>query len=85
MTYLATVGLRNVIVRNTLVLALSQASIYLIPLVTTPYVARVLGAEALGLYALGMTIVSFFGLFNGLGLPQAAVRFVAVFAVTSTI
>lgn len=46
------------------------------------YVARVLGAEALGIYALGMTIVGFFGLFNGLGLPQAAVRFVAAYSAT---
>lgn len=41
------------------------------------YLARVLGAENLGLYALGMTLIGFFGIFNGLGLPQAAVRFVA--------
>ena len=41
------------------------------------YVARVLGAGALGIYALGMTLVGFFGLFSGLGLPQAVVRFVA--------
>lgn len=46
------------------------------------YVARMLGAEALGIYALGMTIVGFFGLFNGLGLPQAAVRFVAAYSAT---
>lgn len=46
------------------------------------YVARVLGAGALGIYALGMTIVGFFGLFNGLGLPQAAVRFVASYSAT---
>lgn len=46
------------------------------------YLARVLGAEALGIYALGMTIVGFFGLFNGLGLPQAAVRFVASYSAT---
>jgi O-antigen/teichoic acid export membrane protein len=46
------------------------------------YLARVLGADALGIYALGMTIVSFFGLFNGLGLPQAAVRFVAAYSAT---
>jgi O-antigen/teichoic acid export membrane protein len=46
------------------------------------YLARVLGAEALGIYALGMTIVGFFGLFNGLGLPQAAVRFVAAYSAT---
>jgi O-antigen/teichoic acid export membrane protein len=46
------------------------------------YLARVLGAEALGIYALGMTIVGFFGVFNGLGLPQAAVRFVAAYSAT---
>jgi O-antigen/teichoic acid export membrane protein len=46
------------------------------------YLARVLGAEALGIYTLGMTFVGFFGLFNGLGLPQAAVRFVAAYSAT---
>ncbi len=43
------------------------------------YLARVLGAEALGIYALGMTIVGFLGVFSVLGLPQSAVRFVAVY------
>jgi O-antigen/teichoic acid export membrane protein len=37
----------------------------------------VLGAEALGIYALGMTLVGFLGVFNALGLPQSALRFVA--------
>jgi len=46
------------------------------------YAARILGAGALGIYALGMTLVGFFGLFNGLGLPQAAVRFVAAYCAT---
>jgi O-antigen/teichoic acid export membrane protein len=46
------------------------------------YVARKLGADALGIYALGMTIVGFLGIFNGLGLPQAATRFVAAYAAT---
>lgn len=46
------------------------------------YVARVLGADALGVYALGMTIVGFLGIFNGLGLPQAATRFVAAYSAT---
>jgi len=46
------------------------------------YLARVLGADALGIYTLGMTIVGFFGLLNGLGLPQAAVRFVAAYSAT---
>ncbi len=47
------------------------------------YVARVLGAAALGIYALGMTLVGLFGLFNGLGLPQTAVRFVAAYSATN--
>ncbi|HEY7353836.1 MAG TPA: flippase [Terriglobales bacterium] len=44
------------------------------------YLARELGAEALGLYALGMTIVGFLGVFNALGLPTAATRFVAAYS-----
>jgi O-antigen/teichoic acid export membrane protein len=43
------------------------------------YLAHVLGAEALGLYALGMTIIGFLGVINGLGLPDSAVRFVALY------
>lgn len=43
------------------------------------YVARVLGAEALGLHALGMTVVAFVGIFAALGLPKAAARFVSVY------
>jgi O-antigen/teichoic acid export membrane protein len=46
------------------------------------YLARVLGAENLGLYALGITLIGFIGIFNTLGLPQAAVRFVAEYQAT---
>jgi O-antigen/teichoic acid export membrane protein len=41
------------------------------------YLARVMGPEALGMFALGITLVGFLGVFNSLGLPQSAVRFVA--------
>ena len=47
------------------------------------YLARVLGAEALGIYALGMTVVGFAGIFACLGLPQAAARFVACWRMVS--
>jgi O-antigen/teichoic acid export membrane protein len=43
------------------------------------YLARVLGAENLGIYALGITLVGFLGIFNTLGLSQSAVRFVAAY------
>jgi O-antigen/teichoic acid export membrane protein len=41
------------------------------------YLARKLGAEALGIYTLGMTVVGFVGVFGGLGLTWAASRFPA--------
>ncbi len=44
------------------------------------YLARFLGANALGLYALGMTIVSFLGIINVFGIPESAVRFVAMYS-----
>lgn len=44
------------------------------------YLARRLGAEALGLYAMGISIVGFLGLFNAVGLPSAAARFVAEYS-----
>src|SRR3954451_21190573 len=47
------------------------------------YVARVLGAEQLGIYALGMTLVSLTQLIGCLGLNGAAARYVAVYKATS--
>lgn len=44
------------------------------------YLARVLGAEALGIYALGITLIGFVGVLNGLGLPDSAMRFVALYS-----
>jgi O-antigen/teichoic acid export membrane protein len=44
------------------------------------YLARALGPEALGIFALGITLVGFLGVFNTLGLPQSAVRFVASYS-----
>jgi len=45
------------------------------------YLSRKLGAEALGLYTLGMTVIGFLGLFNALGMPAAAARFVSAYSV----
>jgi O-antigen/teichoic acid export membrane protein len=49
------------------------------------YVARVLGSEQLGLYALGMTLVSLTQLVGVLGLPATAARYVAVYNGTGRI
>ena len=42
------------------------------------YLARVLHAEGLGIFALGMTITGLFGTFASLGLPQAAAHLAAL-------
>jgi O-antigen/teichoic acid export membrane protein len=46
------------------------------------YVARMLGASALGIYALGMTVTGLVGVFAAAGLPQSATRFVAAYSAT---
>ena len=46
------------------------------------YVARVLGAEQLGMYALGMTMVNFVQMAGMLGLHGTAPRFVSVYNAT---
>jgi O-antigen/teichoic acid export membrane protein len=46
------------------------------------YLARTLDARALGIYALGMTLVAFLSLFNSLGLPRSASRYVAAYCAT---
>ncbi|HVO59517.1 MAG TPA: oligosaccharide flippase family protein [Terriglobales bacterium] len=46
------------------------------------YVVHILGAELLGIYALGMTLVAFLQVLGVLGLPGAAARFVAVYNAT---
>lgn len=46
------------------------------------YVARKLGAESLGVYSLGMAVVSLLGLLGAMGLPTAAPRFVAAYSGT---
>jgi O-antigen/teichoic acid export membrane protein len=49
------------------------------------YLARVLGAEALGIYVLGMTVGGVLGVLAALGLPQASARYVAVYGATGRI
>lgn len=49
------------------------------------YLARFLGADALGIYALGITIISFLGMVNTLGIPQSTLRFVAEYSASRKI
>src|SRR4029453_8820464 len=77
MGIMASVSLRNAIVRNTLILALSQASVYIIPLVTIAYVARVLGAGHFGLLGIATNIIGNLIVFTDWGFSLSATREVA--------
>ena len=54
------------ITRNYLYNLAYQILILVLPLVTTPYLARVLGAEGTGIYSYTYTIVNYFVLFGSL-------------------
>ncbi|TPF97429.1 polysaccharide biosynthesis protein [Bifidobacterium sp. UTCIF-39] len=55
-----------------------QVLVIVLPLVTAPYVSRVLGAEGLGTYSYIFSIVTYFGLFGMLGIANHGNRSVAL-------
>jgi O-antigen/teichoic acid export membrane protein len=54
-----------------------QLLLIVVPLVTTPYLSRVLGAEQVGVYSYTYSIANYFVLFATLGMSQHGVRVVA--------
>lgn len=54
-----------------------QILVLLLPLVTTPYLSRVLGAEGVGIYSYTISIVTYFILFGSLGIAMYAQREIA--------
>lgn len=54
-----------------------QAANYLIPLVTLPYLTRVLGVEAFGKYALVLAVMAYFVLLTDYGFSWSATRQIA--------
>lgn len=49
----------------------------ILPLITTPYISRVLGAEGIGIYSYTISIVTYFTLFGSLGIAMYAQREIA--------
>ena len=49
----------------------------LLPLITSPYVSRVLGAENIGIYSYTYSIASYFGMFAMLGVKNHGNRAIA--------
>ena len=54
-----------------------QVLILILPLITTPYLSRVLGAEGIGIYSYTYTIVTYFVLFGSLGVSLYGQREIA--------
>lgn len=54
-----------------------QILILILPLITTPYISRVLGAEAIGIYSYTLSIVTYFILFGSLGIAMYGQREIA--------
>ena len=54
-----------------------QILVLILPLITTPYVSRVLGAEAIGIYGYTYSIVTYFILFGSLGIALYGQREIA--------
>ncbi len=65
------------IARNYIYNMVYQVLILILPLITTPYLSRVLGAEGIGIYSYTYAIVTYFVLFGSLGIALYGQREIA--------
>ena len=63
--------------RNYLYNVISELVATLIPLITTPYVTRVLDKDGMGAYGYVMTVAAYFVLFAGFGIKAYGNRCIA--------
>ena len=67
----------HILVKNILSLYVLQASAYLIPLITTPYLARTLGVSHFGILGIASGIIGYVSLVTDWGFGFTATREVA--------
>lgn len=65
------------VVRNYMYNLIYQVLTLILPLITTPYLSRVLGAEGVGIYGYTFSIVTYFVLFGSLGIALYGQREIA--------
>lgn len=70
--------MNSVAKKNFIYSALYQILVLVLPLITTPYVSRIFGAENLGVYSYTNTIAQYFVLFAMLGLSNYGNRAIAM-------
>ena len=69
--------MKKSIAKNYIYNLIYQMLTILLPLITTPYLSRVLGAEAIGIYGYTLSIVTYFILFGTLGVSMYGQREIA--------
>ena len=69
--------MKKSVTKNYVYNLLYQMLILILPLITTPYISRVLGAENIGIYSFTISISAFFILFGSLGVALYGQREVA--------
>lgn len=69
--------IKKSIAKNLVFNLIYQVLTILLPLVTTPYLSRVLGAEPIGIYGYTISIVTYFALFGTLGMSMYGQREIA--------
>ncbi len=69
---------KRILVKNYLLLAIVQGSNFVLPLITFPYLVRVLGVENFGLISFAQAFIAFFGLLTGFGFHLSATREVSI-------
>ena len=67
----------NSIKKNLLYNSIYQILLFLIPIITAPYISRVLGTRGIGLYSFNNSIAYYFVIFTMLGLNNYGNREVA--------
>lgn len=68
---------KDSITKNYIYNVIYQIIIIIIPIITTPYISRALGAEAVGIYGYVISIVTYFTLIGTLGLTNYGKREIA--------
>lgn len=71
--------MKKSIAKNYIYNLIYQMLTILLPLVTTPYLSRVLGAESIGIYGYTISIVTYFILFGTLGISMYGQREIAYY------
>ena len=69
--------MRNSIKKNYIYNLIYQILVIILPIITTPYISRVLGAENIGIYSYTTSISAYFILFGSLGINLYAQREIA--------